>query len=500
MPFKFFKSLSFIIISAFLFGADFYHLDYGLSAEAATNLKGRILLQVESRGEAWYLNPLNNLRYYLGRPTDAYNLIRSLGLGITNQNLAAFKVKAPQALAGRIFLQVESHGEAYYLSPLDLKLYYLGRPLDAFNLMRSQGLGISNQDLARLAIFQIPTTQGAGVIATSSYVAKFNFKYHNNPYEISHNFLTSLYEKYRNLPKLLTYKSDEEPANLREAFYGLFFISQPNDATLDEILFSLKAVAINNNWTDDELVEFTLALVQYIPYDAAKLTSTDNLNKNPYYPYETLYLNRGVCSDKTFLAVALLRKLGYGAAILDFPSINHSAVGLACPLEYSLNSSGYCYVETTNYFPLGVIPQTINSGQAQSATSSGFSNLFNSAILGEIEVYQKTNGKIYQGIPATKIRIANLQTIDDEINQRKITLSSLNTEARAQEAALKKLKEEMDNYLSSGQLTQYNNLVTSYNEQVIKYNSAVSNYQTQATNYNNLIAEYSLKIKEFYQK
>ncbi|MDP3889070.1 MAG: hypothetical protein Q8Q25_00815, partial [bacterium] len=53
----------------------------------ASNLKGRILLQVEGHGEAWYVNPANQKRYYLGRPDDAFKVMRTLGVGITNENL-----------------------------------------------------------------------------------------------------------------------------------------------------------------------------------------------------------------------------------------------------------------------------------------------------------------------------------------------------------------------------------------------------------------------------
>ena len=48
-----------------------------LNANNLTNqLKGKILLQVESNGEAFYLNPADNKRYYMGRPMDAYLLIK----------------------------------------------------------------------------------------------------------------------------------------------------------------------------------------------------------------------------------------------------------------------------------------------------------------------------------------------------------------------------------------------------------------------------------------
>ncbi len=51
-------------------------------------LRGRILLQVESKGEAWYVNPVNGKRYFLGKPSDAFEIMKKLGLGITNQDLS----------------------------------------------------------------------------------------------------------------------------------------------------------------------------------------------------------------------------------------------------------------------------------------------------------------------------------------------------------------------------------------------------------------------------
>src|SRR4030043_179229 len=51
-------------------------------------LSGVILLDVERNGEAWYVNPQNYRRYYLGRPADAFRLMRELGLGISRGNLA----------------------------------------------------------------------------------------------------------------------------------------------------------------------------------------------------------------------------------------------------------------------------------------------------------------------------------------------------------------------------------------------------------------------------
>ncbi|PLX27116.1 hypothetical protein C0583_04780 [Candidatus Parcubacteria bacterium] len=175
----------------------------------ASELTGRILLQVEENGEAWYVAPNGNERHYLGNPDDAFEIMREMGVGISNNDLAKISVALDHSVgmdsdsdgvideiekaigtdiylkdtdedgysdkqeiensadpiskgqskidinfskqqAGKIFLQVESKGEAWYVAPDDYHRYYLGRPLDAFNLMRNLGLGISNEDLENI--------------------------------------------------------------------------------------------------------------------------------------------------------------------------------------------------------------------------------------------------------------------------------------------------------------------------------------------------------------
>lgn len=126
-------------------------LPFGAKAAALSErLSGRILLQVEAHGEAWYVNPVDQKRYFLGRADDAYRLMRELGLGISESDYNANKNYAKNNLLGRIVLRVHSRGQAYYVNPLNRKFVSLGRPDDAFKFMRELGLGISNQDLSRI--------------------------------------------------------------------------------------------------------------------------------------------------------------------------------------------------------------------------------------------------------------------------------------------------------------------------------------------------------------
>lgn len=179
---------------------------YPGNAADDTQLSGRILLQVEGNGEAWYVNPTDLMRYYLGRPDDAFKIMRDLGVGISNVDLKRIPVgldhikgidsdndglndrledalgtRSDQADSdsdgwsdltelktgnnplgsgllpisqaftsqhlGKIFLQIENKGEAWYVNPENGHRYFLGLPDDAFNLMRTFGLGITNNDL-----------------------------------------------------------------------------------------------------------------------------------------------------------------------------------------------------------------------------------------------------------------------------------------------------------------------------------------------------------------
>lgn len=184
-------------------------IDKGL----VNRVKGRILLQVEEKGEAWYVDPQSENKLYMKDGTAAYDIMKALGLGVSNANLEkipmgvqeklfnlkdtdgdgisdnvetaigidpnksdsdgdglddkteilsgympngaekyTYDANLANKLKGRILLQVQSHGEAWYVNPTDGKKYYLGDPGTAYNVMKFLSLGIKNDDLRKIQV------------------------------------------------------------------------------------------------------------------------------------------------------------------------------------------------------------------------------------------------------------------------------------------------------------------------------------------------------------
>lgn len=195
-----------IIPSAIVLGS----INFALAEPIAAILSGKILLQVESRGEGWYVNPRDLKKYQIGGKTGNFDVIKLVGIGITdsdllkipvglinenpgkdgdkdglsddlenaigtNPNLAdsdndgyddklevlngyspvkkgelGWEFSFAKKNAGKIFLQVQNKGQAWYISPKDNKKYLLADPQEISLLVGKFGLGITNGNLNQI--------------------------------------------------------------------------------------------------------------------------------------------------------------------------------------------------------------------------------------------------------------------------------------------------------------------------------------------------------------
>lgn len=477
----------------------------GTQVQAANNLSGKILLQTQDRGQAWYVSPSNQQRYPLKADATSFLVLSRLGLGISNRDFNALQKSTPTRLLGRILIKVEDKGKAFYLDPKSKKLYPLNKPADITSIIKNTGLGISNANLAKIPAAQNnlivakPKTETltppASNLADDQKEIIFTWKYKNKDYSLKQTLSNSLYKKYTELPKSFVYSSNNPPANPRDSFYKMLISTTSGDTYLDKLLNDLKSLAAKEGYKQDQLVEFVMAFVQYIPYDQAKAAKNEGIAN---YPYETIYKNTGVCSDKSFLSSLLLRKLGYGTIIFDFPDANHSAVGIQCPINDSSYQSGYCYAETTNYFPIGVLPQSLDSGIANS--NNQLIQAFNTSSLGKVEYYQKTNGLLYNGLGNTKNLINYIKSLEISINNAKTELSALQTEIATTENKVLNLRTQLENYQNNGNFFSYNSFLPTYNAAVTTYNEKLASYQIKAEAYNSDVAKYNQAQKDLFQK
>ncbi len=140
---KFYFFLPLLVASLFLIGAIKTN-----AATPASQFKGLILLQTDSQGEAWYVNPGNLQRYFLATPEDAQNLIKKVGIG-AKHSFFEKETFAPHNL-GRIYIDVEENGKAYYIYPKDKKAYYLGSMKEALIVWKSLGQATDDAQLNQI--------------------------------------------------------------------------------------------------------------------------------------------------------------------------------------------------------------------------------------------------------------------------------------------------------------------------------------------------------------
>ncbi len=155
------------VASFFVLGTSVSLYAFSFDLDLAERLHGYILLQVEEHGEAWYVRSDDSKRYYMEDGSAAYTMMRYFSLGIsdadlekipavddTTEMLSSSSVCDSNSLAdrlsGEILLQVEQHGEAWYIYPGTCLRIYLEDGDAAYSIMRFLGLGIVNTDLEKI--------------------------------------------------------------------------------------------------------------------------------------------------------------------------------------------------------------------------------------------------------------------------------------------------------------------------------------------------------------
>ena len=181
-------------------------------------------------------------------------------------------------------------------------------------------------------------------------------------YEIIIEYDTSYFDYYEGMSRNVRVGSDMSNKESSLTFYEMF-LSDENDRDIIE-----QVVQWIQNTTQDpkEQIQLAVTLVQNdIVYDRDKLENVGNWNV--YYPMETLIWKKGVCSDQSLLLGKILVYLDYKICFFLFDDNDHMALGIKTNTR-GFAESGFEYIETTNAFQIGAIPQAA-PGQPLSLSS-----------------------------------------------------------------------------------------------------------------------------------
>jgi len=332
---------------------------------------------------------------------------------------------------------------------------------------------------------------------------EFEWQYNNKDYALKETFYGSLYTFYANSPKTYTYQG-ELGADWEKDYYAMFLKKNDSDNSISQIASDIKSLGEQNKLVADQIVELTLAFVQSIPYDHARAQSILSGDGVTNYPYETLYQNTGVCSDKSFLLANLLTQMGYGTALLAYDNEHHMAVGIECPAEFSSYDSGYCYAETTSTgFRIGMIPE-IDSEQGSALplekknySQSSELSQFDAKKLGEPKIIWVSSGKTYAGIADSLAMAKKIDALSREINTLEKNLLTQKKDFSADEAKLSELEKKLEKLKKKDEVKEYNDLVEDYNELLKKYKKKIKTYNEQIDVYNQKINYYNSLVKSF---
>lgn len=121
------------------------------SAELIKSLSGKILIQSESKGEFWYVNPKDGKRYALTSGKAALKTLKTLGTSMSTANIKKIKSDASfrKKYIGRVLFQAGSKGDIYFISS-DGRYNYLTNGDSTSAFMKKIGIKISNANLNQI--------------------------------------------------------------------------------------------------------------------------------------------------------------------------------------------------------------------------------------------------------------------------------------------------------------------------------------------------------------
>lgn len=116
-----------------------------VAAMSAGAPAGKILIDADRHGEAWYVNPQSLMKVYLGRPAEALGRLKDRAVPVVFGNIerlaetagAPADLSYAEAVSGYVLAPDDLVGAAWYVDPSTGLRRRLGTPEDAWRVMRT---------------------------------------------------------------------------------------------------------------------------------------------------------------------------------------------------------------------------------------------------------------------------------------------------------------------------------------------------------------------------
>lgn len=125
---------------------------------------------------------------------------------------------------------------------------------------------------------------------------------------------------------------------VRARYVSTLVNTEARSATVRAITRETRLIRANLNLDQDEYVELLTSFVQSIPYG--------EISSDVMVPAQVIASGSGVCTEKSVLLGALLRREGYDTVVWIFDSQNHVGLGVASD-AMGFRGTRYAFIETT---------------------------------------------------------------------------------------------------------------------------------------------------------
>lgn len=152
-----------------------------IAAAVPAELMGRVLIDVSSHGEAWYVNPQSYMRVYLGRPEEALERLVARAFHVNYMHIERLAEREGDEydeeyaanVAGHIMAPNDLIGAAWYVDPDTMLRRRLAVPQDAWEIMRTGtpvtgaalvGIPVEQNDPPRFTEGEVADVKSADII------------------------------------------------------------------------------------------------------------------------------------------------------------------------------------------------------------------------------------------------------------------------------------------------------------------------------------------------